>query len=285
MVDFTKRISRDLATNLIKGHSGCTITRHGDTIKKGAGVHYSSFRLYKQYLKHRQFEAIVKNIDGVAVPKVYGNKPFFEPFFYSMEYIPYNNVVDMLEQAGRKELVNFVNRITALLNTMLTQCYWAKWSDVKPLLLSKLGDCLDSNDTLYKDIEYRINYTYGGIPVGICHGDLTMTNIFYKSSKNLVLLDFLDSFVESPLIDIAKLRQDTKFYWCLEKLGRPCDTIKVKQSLSFLDKQLVELMTNLGNLGEICQLFLAINLARILPYTTDKDLEARIRTNICQSIQ
>ena len=49
------------------------------------------------------------------------------------------------------------------------------------------------------------------IPVGTCHGDLTFSNILFNGN-NYYLIDFLDSFIESPLLDIVKLRQDTA--WC-----------------------------------------------------------------------
>ena len=36
------------------------------------------------------------------------------------------------------------------------------------------------------------------IPVGVCHGDLTFSNILMKDNK-IILIDFLDSYLETPL--------------------------------------------------------------------------------------
>jgi thiamine kinase-like enzyme len=65
------------------------------------------------------------------------------------------------------------------------------------------------------------------IPVGICHGDLTLSNILFRGhvaptphtpdeelrrramassgGEWVILIDFLDNFVESPLADLAKV--------------------------------------------------------------------------------
>ncbi len=57
------------------------------------------------------------------------------------------------------------------------------------------------------------SHTSVTIPLSDCHGDLTLSNVILSQSAGLVLVDFLDSFVESPLQDLAKLAQDMEFGW------------------------------------------------------------------------
>ena len=58
------------------------------------------------------------------------------------------------------------------------------------------------------------------VSVGFCHGDLTFSNLLVNAkSRRIALFDFLDSFVESPLQDLAKLRQDTAYFWLCESDG------------------------------------------------------------------
>lgn len=59
------------------------------------------------------------------------------------------------------------------------------------------------------------------IPLGMCHGDLTLSNILVQESTHdrIVLIDFLDSFVESPLADMAKLNQDLSHAWTIRMLA------------------------------------------------------------------
>ena len=46
------------------------------------------------------------------------------------------------------------------------------------------------------------------IPIGPCHGDLTLSNIIISRSGAINLIDFLPTFIESPLWDIVKIYQD-----------------------------------------------------------------------------
>jgi aminoglycoside/choline kinase family phosphotransferase len=65
------------------------------------------------------------------------------------------------------------------------------------------------------------------IPIGLCHGDLTLSNILVQEHQGdrIVLIDFLDSFIESPLADLAKLRQDLVHGWTLQMLRSRDDFI------------------------------------------------------------
>src|SRR5207237_1469810 len=48
--------------------------------------------------------------------------------------------------------------------------------------------------------------------IGECHGDFTLSNMIF-TNQTLYLIDFLDTFIESPFLDIIKLRQDTLHLW------------------------------------------------------------------------
>ena len=66
------------------------------------------------------------------------------------------------------------------------------------------------------------------IPIGFCHGDLTFSNIMFALDDNQVgLIDFLDSFIETPLIDLVKLRQDTHFHWTITRYPHLHDQGKI----------------------------------------------------------
>jgi aminoglycoside phosphotransferase (APT) family kinase protein len=53
--------------------------------------------------------------------------------------------------------------------------------------------------------------------IGPCHGDLTLSNMILSPSRGLVLIDFLDTYFESPLQDVAKLQQDFFYGWSCRK--------------------------------------------------------------------
>ena len=56
------------------------------------------------------------------------------------------------------------------------------------------------------------------IPSGPCHGDLTLSNIIVSRTSSLNLIDFLPTFIESPLWDIVKIYQDLKYGWSYRNL-------------------------------------------------------------------
>lgn len=64
------------------------------------------------------------------------------------------------------------------------------------------------------------------LPVGMCHGDLTFSNILFNGN-NYYLIDFLDSFIESPLLDIVKIRQDTSYLWSTLMYNKPFDKVRL----------------------------------------------------------
>ncbi|RTZ14641.1 phosphotransferase [Vibrio aquaticus] len=55
------------------------------------------------------------------------------------------------------------------------------------------------------------------LPVGSCHGDLTLSNIKVTQDNHLMLFDFLECDINSPLQDAAKLVQDFEYGWSFRK--------------------------------------------------------------------
>jgi len=103
---------------------------------------------------------------------------------------------------------------------------------------------------------------------GPCHGDFTLSNMIFQPTGKVFLIDFLDSFVESPLIDLVKLRQDTEMHWSLMIEGElpRYRQNKIQQVLHYLDQRLVQYFTQVPNFEAWYLYFQVFNLVRILPY-------------------
>jgi hypothetical protein len=106
------------------------------------------------------------------------------------------------------------------------------------------------------------------IPIGECHGDLTLSNMIFAQRK-VYLLDYLDSFLETPIIDLAKLRQDTKFGWSMliDPSIVPHQETKLSQALGHLDRKIRFFIESSGLLSWY-EFFEQLNLVRIVPYLT-----------------
>ena len=113
------------------------------------------------------------------------------------------------------------------------------------------------------------------MPVGECHGDLTLSNILVQNSeKRICLIDFLDSFIETPMQDIVKLRQDTKYFWTLNlHQGGNLDLTKIKMILKYLDKKVESHYAEHEFYQKYYQSFQIMNLLRVLQYCKNKNLQ------------
>ena len=104
------------------------------------------------------------------------------------------------------------------------------------------------------------------IPISYCHGDLTLNNMLFLDS-NIYLIDFLDSFVESPIIDLVKLKQDLQFFWSQKLLGisntrSNCAYYYIWDKLNVEFKELINSIE--------FKVFEAINFLRIEPYVSNE---------------
>jgi serine/threonine protein kinase len=102
-----------------------------------------------------------------------------------------------------------------------------------------------------------------------CHGDLTLENIIV-GIDGYYLIDFLDSFYDTWMIDAAKLLQDFVCYWSYR--NREMNANLEVRLLIFRDlciKRIID-MDNGKNLLETVYHILLLNLLRILPYTQNK---------------
>lgn len=87
---------------------------------------------------------------------------------------------------------------------------------------------------------------------GPMHGDLTFCNILCRDT-DVWLIDFLDGIISSPVMDVAKMRQDTFHGWIT--LFEDVDT-------KYVDDHILNSFGNLPWLREMTLL----SLLRIIPY-------------------
>lgn len=126
----------------------------------------------------------------------------------------------------------------------------------------KLRKILKDVQLLLKELPEKVEY-----PIGPYHGDLTLSNIIYDKNKNICLIDFLDSFIDSPLQDIAKLKQDFDFYYSFRYCS---NNIKLKSQIlmNALRPGIIKLSEKKWPLQ--IKILTIMTLARIAPYVKDE---------------
>lgn len=236
----------------VKGHSGCQI----DVVREGSELFVYKSSCDPKYLDRlvlqaeKQKAASIPELQHIRVPKVHEIRLTDSSVNVKMDYVYSRNFVEFFEQAGFEQVNYLIDALIKYLEmeigqspltTVRREIVSDKFYDVKNKTLenehlksdNEIEAILEKSQKVFNELN---DIT---IPVGLCHGDLTFSNILFNGN-NYYLIDFLDSFIESPLLDIVKIRQDTAWLWSQLMYVRPCDTIRLRIAFNKIDKKLDE---------------------------------------------
>ena len=237
----------------VKGHSGCSI----DIVREDNDLFIYKSSRDKKYLSRlvlqaeKQQKASKEEYQHVRIPQIFNVEKDTEHVSVKMEYVYSRNFIEYFETAGFEQIRYFIDALILFIEKELkgspiqsipTSVTMEKFLDVEQKISS--NPLLKDNDDI-KDIlriaKGRIDILCGqssiDIPVGICHGDLTFSNILFNGN-NYYLIDFLDSFIESPLMDIVKIRQDSFHLWSQLMYVKPYDKLRLKIICEKIDKEI-----------------------------------------------
>lgn len=225
-------------------------------------------RLLNQINKQNYFNGF-KNINSIKYNEFDKNS-----FIFDMNY---NNGFDFSEYFQITKIDNIKTTITNLLDFIqfnfnnsykknVTSLVQDKYRSVKNNIINLFG--VDYIDFSKLDAIF-INEVY--LSVGYCHGDLTLSNIlFSRMTKSIYLIDFLDSYIESPLIDVVKLRQDTYFKWSYNFLyNKNTDINKLNIIMAYFDLEIQKKFCILDEYTSHYNTLQLLNFLRIIPYSTE----------------
>lgn len=257
----------------IEGKSGCeveiTLNNLVPSLRKSSfSIEYNS-RLEKQIQKQKKF----KDYHSISAPNIKNIYLHNSLFVAEMEYINgalfHNFFLD-----ANLSILN--TKISELVNFLKYEINESKEVKVPILqILTKLKSLRNSykNNNLFQPFrryfEFLDNIPNSGFLSGEYHGDLTLSNIIF-ARKKIYLIDFLDSFIDNPIQDIVKLRQDTKFHYSLYLLNlkqrNSTAFVRIMQVLNYFDDILKQSFQN-GIYYQYWYKYLEVfNLMRIIPY-------------------
>ena len=262
------------------GRSGCelVVERLNDKtqIRKFSNSVMYNNRLVKQAEKQNAFFHNSRSSIFTTAQVFDINNSETELAWFTMPYLfaeKYSNYFDRITFDQLKYIVrNLISYFDA--NFKVAQVALVE----ENILLEKLSDVKtnvikNSNieDGLFDEVfaYLRNNIPEEELPLGPCHGDFTFSNILFGDHE-IYLLDFLDSFIESPLIDIVKLRQDTCYKWSimLESSMPTYKSNKLIQIFNYIDKEIAQYCDEVLHLNTWYTYLQAFNLIRIVPYLT-----------------
>lgn len=143
-----------------------------------------------------------------------------------------------------------------------TSCFHEKLVSVSgatndPHLRVVIGDCKSIIKKFPKEMVF---------PMGQCHGDLTLNNIILDQFAGVTLIDFLCTFLETPLQDVAKLKQDFSYGWSFRN---DSSSLRIRGEIfcrNHIPHAVVEIEKNYP---QQVYLLTLLALARIAPYVED----------------
>jgi hypothetical protein len=263
---------------LIHGNSGCRvqIKRQRDRLiveKSAIDARYSP-RLKLQLEKQRRAR-IDNALPFVRIPAILHEDDRSGHYCAAMEYVYFHNSITFFSSASIPAIDTVAKMMFDYIDTEIANSVLSRVPN--QLLLDKIESIratLQMNQQFAR-YEALLSWLVGEIaltpyielPLGRCHGDLTFSNIMIASdSSAIAMIDFLDSFLDSPIIDLAKIRQDTLFQWTLLMSGGVEDRVRFVQIMRYLDRQLAKRYGVYDWYRRNIDLLLALNILRIAPY-------------------
>jgi thiamine kinase-like enzyme len=251
---------------IIYGKSGCKIDvinkNYNFILKKtSCNIEYNS-RLINQAKKQKYFNNTI-----IKTPKILNifNGNLNELSFMEMDYILGENIVNFLSRCSPSELNSFISNLISYLDNIIESSLKSKANYDN--IIKKIKS-LESLNFQNKNCIINIlkNIPNDSILIGECHGDLTFSNIIY-TKKYIYFIDFLDTFINSPILDIIKIRQDTKHLWSLFLSSN--NSYRMITNLKYIDN-IIKKKYNWLIKTEWYKYLSLLNYVRIYPYISDK---------------
>lgn len=280
-----------MESHIIKlaGRSGCPISifesENTIVVRKVSSSFAYNKRLGIQSDKQKNFNLTGKIQSSFYAPEIIRSGIEESGLFcIDMEYVRGDKFSDYFSKINLAQINSIINSIEGFIRDCMSACQYNKLPfEIISNKVNELEEKLADNINFSNNLKARIfNYLLkeipdAPIPIGTCHGDFTFSNMLFSATDRIYLFDFLDSFIESPIIDIVKIRQDTRFHWSVEIDDHleSYKKAKVIQILNYIDDKICVMTENFGNEFKLWYTYLEVfNLLRIMPYVTEqKDIK------------
>jgi tRNA A-37 threonylcarbamoyl transferase component Bud32 len=281
----------------IQGHSGCdiVIVHEDNDLFIHKSTHDAAYvpRLVNQ--ANKQIAASKIEYQNIRVPKIFEVVKSETDATIKMEYIYSRNFIEHFEQAGFEQIKYLIGAIKYFIDLEIANS--TMQTVPSTILTDKMADVarkVEKNVHLKDDDEAQRLVKLSSevmdrvgdmvMPVGTCHGDLTFSNILFNGN-NYYLIDFLDSFIESPLLDIVKIRQDTAYMWSTLMYNKPFDKVRLSIISEKIDTAIDEYFTAKYQWYRDYYMPLQLmNFLRILQYGHDEKVIAYLKRVISSQL-
>ena len=261
----------------LKGNSGCSVEQQGDKVIKSASGSYVP-RLRAQAIKQMcatTWASGQRNqITGTKVLDINECTVSGEPFIsVTMPFIEGDTVAEELLKCKG------ISTATDLAAFIMSNFAFNKVYESLLIFQRKCDDMIKKTPELQSELDEFMR-EFGPqlkeLRAGYCHGDLTLENIivghkperYIKSSARVLhLIDFLDSFIDTPYVDIATVLQDSLCHWSYRY--KELDEEQERYLKNFTHEFLINVNGSLRENMKLILGFLLFKIYRIVPYAKD----------------
>ena len=279
---------------VVKGHSGYTI----DIVREGVNLYVykrsndaaKSARLLCQATKQEQ--ATQHQHSGFQTPHILSTIQEGNSCSIKMPYIYSRNFMEYFESAGFEQIDYFIHTLVRFIEeeltlspvqTINTDIINKKFLSVKQTIDANLH--IPKNERMTSIMAQSKHLLVGQkewkLPIGVCHGDLTFSNILF-TANTYYLIDFLDSFIESPLMDVVKLRQDSAHMWSAKMYAKPYDPIRLRIICDKIDSELDAYFQQYDWYKAYYLPLQVLNLLRVLQYAKEEAVINDLQTELAR---
>lgn len=257
----------------LQGNSGCGLyifnSDNTIVVEKWSPNEEYNCRLQSQCKKQIEFEYNkFRKVDVLQTGCV--NRRFF----FRMKYINGKSLAEQICDIDLTELCEISKKILTFIPKNVEFDVHAK--DIFRNKVKEL-DMKIKNKSIVVQESFQQLYTFEWqyVQKSKCHGDLTLENILC-GEDGYYLIDFLDSFYDSWMIDFAKILQDIELFWHYRN-SIVDNNLYIR--LMILKHQLIKKVNKMKYGKEILQsiyMMLLLNVLRIIPYAKDNNTNAWI---------
>lgn len=274
------------------GHSGCDvridIVNGQPVVVKSAVGRGPADRLRLQMSK--QMSALEANtLSAVRIPAVISERSDADFYEATMEYVYYESALQCVSKVSLTGLQSVAEIVDVYIREQLkvavfvdapTESFEAKLDEISRRLTDQ--GSFEQYDGAIRAVRTRLDRVGAvAMPCAVGHGDLTFSNIMIASDCRAIgLIDFLDSFIDSPLIDLAKLRQDTRFCWTALMVNGTVDVVRFVQTMGYLDRYLETSFGVYDWYRSYMPMMMSLTLLRIAPYATSAEVHKFLQASL-----
>jgi hypothetical protein len=252
---------------MLGGNSGAIVRREGGSIIKSA-IGEQGQRLQSS---HEKNVALPDDwFEPLAFCRHQAGEWHSNQFIVRMPHISGPGIVDWCGQVPLRARNSFLEKILAYL---FRSEYLSELSE--PTFLSNMASAkliqMGANEQLVQLALRVASLVKEPIPLRTTHGDLTLANVIFGNEPTLI--DVSTVWLDSPLVDAAKLLQECEHHWS----ARFSSTIN-REYIAFCEHLRHELLRKYQ--GDDFMLCSILNDMRLLPYERSAEWRPKIEDNI-----